>query len=76
MKLQNWPQFLQLQNQVDEYRSEATRERKLRERAEENNLEMEQEIDTLKRKQMGRASSTTNLELTQEITRFGQILFL
>ena len=59
----------QLQLQVDEVRSEASKERKMRERADDYNSELEQELETLKRKHIGRASSTTNLELTQEISR-------
>ena len=62
--------LLQLQLQVDELRSESSKERKMRERADEYNQELEQELETLKRKQIGRASSTTNLELTQEISRY------
>lgn len=59
----------ELQTQVDEVRSEASKEKKMRERADEYNQELEQELETLKRKHIGRASSTTNLELTQEISR-------
>ncbi|XP_069117855.1 serine/threonine-protein kinase MRCK alpha-like isoform X2 [Argopecten irradians] len=61
--------ILELQNQSDEYRSEASKERKLKERAEAFARELEQEIESMKRKQLGRASNTSTLELTQEISR-------
>lgn len=60
--------YLQLQSQVEELRTDANRERKLRERAEEYSQEIELEVETLK-KQAGKESSMASLELSQEISR-------
>ena len=60
---------MQLQSQVEEYRTDYNRERKLRERAEEYSQEIEQEIETLKKKHAGRDTNTASLELSQEISR-------
>ncbi|KAL5008245.1 hypothetical protein ScPMuIL_013826 [Solemya velum] len=59
----------EFQSQADEFRADANKERKLRERSEQYSRELEQEIESMRRKQLGRSSSTTNLELTQEISR-------
>lgn len=61
--------ILQLQTQVEELRTDANRERKLRERAEEYSQEIEIEVETLKKKQAGKESSMASLELSQEISR-------
>lgn len=66
--------ILQLQAQVEELRTDVNRERKLRERAEEYNQEIELEVETLK-KQAGTQSSMASLELSQEISRFEQQQF-
>ncbi|XP_052766310.1 serine/threonine-protein kinase MRCK alpha-like isoform X3 [Mya arenaria] len=58
-----------LQNQLDEVRSEHVRERKLRERAEENSQEIEMEMEALKRKHAGKDNTMASLELSQEISR-------
>ncbi|KAJ8309235.1 hypothetical protein KUTeg_014109 [Tegillarca granosa] len=61
--------LLELQGQLDEFRSESNKERKLRERAEQYTRDLEQEMESIKRKQMGWASSKTSIELNQEISR-------
>ncbi len=60
----------QAQNQIDEAKSEAGKEKRLRERSEQYTQDLEQEIENIKRRQMGRSGSSSNLELTQEITRY------
>ncbi|KAL4238234.1 hypothetical protein ACF0H5_002946 [Mactra antiquata] len=59
----------ELQSQADEYRTEGNRERKQRERAEEYCIELEQEIESLKKKHAVKETSAANLELSQEIIR-------
>ena len=61
--------FFQLQNQIEEYKSDSSKERKLRERAEQYTRELEQEIEGIKRKHLGKQSSPANIELTQEVSR-------
>ena len=55
---------------MEEFRSEASRERKLKERAETYSSELEREIESLKRKHMGRVPTKSTQELSQEITRY------
>ena len=59
----------QLQNLLDEARSESGKERRLRERAEQYAQDLEQEMEGIKRKQMGRGTSGGVVELTQEVSR-------
>ncbi|CAL1542564.1 unnamed protein product [Lymnaea stagnalis] len=60
----------ELQNQLDESRSESSKERRLRERAEQYTQDLEAEIENLKRKNIGRSTATSNVaELNQEISR-------
>ncbi|XP_053397279.1 serine/threonine-protein kinase MRCK alpha-like isoform X2 [Mercenaria mercenaria] len=59
----------ELHSQIEEFRADANRERKLRERAEEYSQEIEMEIETLKKKHADRVPNTANLELSQEISR-------
>ena len=59
----------ELQNQIEEYKSDSSKERKLRERAEQYTRELEQEIEGIKRKHLGKQSSPANIELTQEVSR-------
>ena len=61
--------MLQLQGQVDEYRSESSKERKLRERAEQYTRELEQEVENIKRKNLFRGPTSSQLELSQEVSR-------
>ncbi|XP_013414269.1 serine/threonine-protein kinase MRCK alpha isoform X3 [Lingula anatina] len=58
-----------LQTQLDESTAEASKQSKLRERSESYAKELEQEIETMKQKSLGRTPSTSNLETTQEINR-------
>lgn len=64
----------ELQNQIEEFKSDASKEKKLRERAEQYTRELEQEIEGIKRKNLGRQSSPANLELTQEVSRLKTLL--
>lgn len=57
----------QLQNQLDEAKSTASKETRVRERAEHYAKDLELEIEKLKRKLMGRSDSTATSELTEEI---------
>ena len=66
--------FQQLQSQTDESQSEASRERKLRERSEAFSRELEQEIEALKQRQLGRSPSATSLEISQEVSRYVKIV--
>ncbi|KAK3093861.1 hypothetical protein FSP39_021152 [Pinctada imbricata] len=59
----------ELQGQVDEYKSDSNKERKLKERAEMYSRELEQEIENIKRRNLIRGPSSSQLELTQEVTR-------
>ncbi|CAC5362232.1 CDC42BP [Mytilus coruscus] len=59
----------ELQNHLEEFKSESSKEKKLRERAEQYTRELEQEIEGIKRKNLGRASNPANIELTQEVSR-------
>jgi len=59
----------ELQNLLDEARSESGKERRLRERAEQYAQDLEQEMEGIKRKQMGRGTSGGVVELTQEVSR-------
>jgi hypothetical protein len=61
---------LQLQNQLDESKSNVSKEIRVRERAEQYAKDLEAEIERIKRKHMGRADSTANLELSEEIARY------
>ncbi len=61
--------LLQMQSQLDEVASEASRERKLRERSEVFAREVEQEMEALKQRQLGRSPSTSSLEVSQELSR-------
>lgn len=63
-----------LHGQVDEYRADSNKERKLRERAEQYSRELEQEIEAAKRKNLNRGPTASHLEMSQEISRFGQNL--
>ncbi|KAK7103526.1 hypothetical protein V1264_018406 [Littorina saxatilis] len=57
----------ELQNQLDEAKSTASKETRVRERAEHYAKDLELEIEKLKRKLMGRSDSTATSELTEEI---------
>jgi serine/threonine-protein kinase MRCK len=59
----------QLHGQVDEYRADSNKERKLRERAEQYSRELEQEIEAAKRKNLNRGPTASHLEMSQEISR-------
>ncbi|BFZ11843.1 hypothetical protein BsWGS_14882 [Bradybaena similaris] len=59
----------ELHNQIDEARSEAVKESRLRERASTYSKELEAEIERLKRSQIGRSASADPAELTKEISR-------
>ncbi|BFZ07324.1 hypothetical protein BsWGS_10363 [Bradybaena similaris] len=59
----------ELQNQFDEARSEASKEHRLRERAELYAQDLEAEMESLKRRQMGRLATSSVVEMTQEISR-------
>ncbi|XP_078315965.1 serine/threonine-protein kinase MRCK alpha-like isoform X3 [Crassostrea virginica] len=59
----------ELHGQCDEYRADANKERKLRERAEQYSRELEQEIEAAKRKNLNRGPTTSHLEMSQEISR-------
>lgn len=61
--------FQKLYNQVDEARSEQSKEHRLRERAETYAKDLEEEIENVKRRQMGRKGSPDTTVLTQEIAR-------
>ena len=60
----------QLQSLLEESQSEASKERKLRERSEMFSKELEQELESLKQRQLGRSPSASNLEASQEIARY------
>ncbi|GFO48655.1 serine/threonine-protein kinase mrck alpha [Plakobranchus ocellatus] len=59
----------ELQNLLDEARSESGKERRLRERAEQYAQDLEAEMESIKRKQIGRSAATNVVELTQEISK-------
>lgn len=59
----------ELRRSLEEAKSEASKEKKLRERAEQYARELETELEAAKQKQMGRSTSSTSLELTQEVAR-------
>ncbi|XP_035826923.1 serine/threonine-protein kinase MRCK alpha isoform X4 [Aplysia californica] len=59
----------ELQNHLDEARSESGKERRLRERAEQYAQDLEVEMESIKRKQMGRTAGANVVELTQEVSR-------
>ncbi|KAK3713298.1 hypothetical protein RRG08_043878 [Elysia crispata] len=59
----------ELQNQLDEARSESGKERRLRDRAEQYAQDLEAEMESLKRKQIGRTAAANVVELTQEISK-------
>ncbi|KAH9523079.1 Serine/threonine-protein kinase MRCK alpha, partial [Bulinus truncatus] len=59
----------ELQNQLDESRSEVSKERRIRERAEQYTADLESEMENIKRKQMGRSANVNVVELNQEISR-------
>ena len=61
--------ILQLQKLVDESQAEAIKERKLRERVELFVVELEHEMEELKR---GRRSHTSHKEVSQELSRLVQ----
>ncbi|XP_064621934.1 serine/threonine-protein kinase MRCK alpha-like isoform X5 [Lineus longissimus] len=59
----------ELQLNLDDARSDSSKEKKLRERAEQFAREVEQELETVKQRQVGRSTSINSLEQTQEIAR-------
>ncbi len=61
----------ELQSLLEESQSEASKERKLKDWSEQFSKELEAELDSLKQRQLGRSPSTTNLETSQEIARYG-----
>ena len=60
---------VQLENQVDEAKSNVSKEMRVRERAEQYARDLEAEIERIKRKHMGRSESAANVELSDEIAR-------
>ena len=54
---------------MEEFKSESSKEKKLRERAEQYSRELEQEIEGIKKKNIGRTANPANIELTQEVSR-------
>lgn len=59
----------EMRRSLEESKSEASKEKKLRERAEQYARELESELEAAKQKQMGRSTSSSSLELTQEVAR-------
>ncbi|KAL8613630.1 hypothetical protein ACOMHN_022049 [Nucella lapillus] len=59
----------ELVNQLDEARSNVTKETRVRERTEQYAKDLENENERIKLKQLGRSDSVANAELTQEIAR-------
>ena len=62
--------FLQMQNQLDETKSNVSKEIRVRERAEQYAKDLESEMERLKRKHIGRSEASANAELTEEISRY------
>lgn len=56
--------YFQIQNQLDEVWSEANKDRRLRERAEQYAEELKSKIE------LGRTGISAKMEFTQEISRF------
>ncbi|XP_015923489.1 serine/threonine-protein kinase Genghis Khan isoform X7 [Parasteatoda tepidariorum] len=59
----------ELEARVEEAQSEATKERRLRERTEEYAHHLEDEMESLKQRHIGRAPSPVHLETLQEVNR-------
>ena len=60
----------QLQNQLDEAKSNVSKESRVRERAEQYTKDLVLEMEQLKRRQLGRAESSGIAELTAEIAKY------
>ena len=60
---------LQLETRLEESKSELGKEQRMRERIEENVRQLKSEIESLKRRQVGRAFSPEQAESTQEVGR-------
>lgn len=58
-----------MQSSLEEAQAEASKEHKLRERAEMFSKELSQELEAMKQRSLGRSASSTNLEQAAEITR-------
>jgi len=59
----------ELQSYLEEAQAEASREKKLRERAELFSKELSQELEGLQQRSIGRSSSSSSLDLSQEVSR-------
>uniref|UniRef100_A0A8C4RC54 non-specific serine/threonine protein kinase n=1 Tax=Eptatretus burgeri TaxID=7764 RepID=A0A8C4RC54_EPTBU len=60
---------MQLESKVEDFQAEASKERKLRERSDQYCRQMEEELECLKQKQMGRSAGVSSLEHQQEMGR-------
>lgn len=59
----------ELEGRMEEAQTEATKERRLRERSEEYAHHLEEEMEALKQRQIGRSTSPVHLEAVQEASR-------
>ncbi|CAI9734870.1 serine serine/threonine-protein kinase MRCK alpha-like isoform X1 [Octopus vulgaris] len=59
----------ELLRSLEEARSEASKEKKLRERSDQFARDLEGELEAVKQKQIGKSTSSTSLELSQEAAR-------
>lgn len=61
---------IQLQNLLDEAKSNVSKEMRVRERVEQYAKDLESEMERLKLRHVGRADSSGVTELTEEIVRY------
>ena len=61
---------LQLQSLLEESQSDASKQCKLRERADVHTKELEQELEILRKKQLSRSPSSTSIAEQQELSRY------